>query len=332
MRADPLGASDVATRAPYWPPLSYPEWKDTCATLHMWTQMVGKTLLALAPPAPHWWHVTLRLSACGLTTPPMPVGRRSLEVEFDFVSHTLVMRTSAGEVRTLRLAPQTVADFYRAYMKQLHSLDIYPVIRPVPVEVVEAIPFPEDTTHASYDAAYAHRFWLILLQADRVLKQFQGRFLGKSSPVHFFWGSLDLAVSRFSGRPAPRHPGGFPNTPDSVMVEAYSHEVASAGFWPGNDAYPEPAFYAYAYPEPPGYADARIGPAAARYDPTMREFLLPYEAVRSAPSPDAAVLEFVQGAYETAADLAGWDRAAFERAAADDSSHDDYSHDDHPQP
>ncbi len=318
MRTDISSVSDAVTRVPSWPPLSYPEWKDTCATLHMWMQIVGKTLLALAPRAPHWWHVTLRLSARGLATPPMPVDQRYLEVEFDFVNHVLIMRTSDGEIRTLLLVPQSVADFYRDYLRVLHSLGIHPVIRPVPVEVVEAIPFLEDTKHASYDAKYAHRFWLILLQADRILKQFQGQFLGKSSPVHFFWGSLDLAVTRFSGRPAPRHPGGFPNTPDYVMVEAYSQEVASAGFWPGNDLYPEPAFYAYAYPEPSGYAEAHIGPPGTHYDPAMREFLLPYDTVRSAPSPDDAVLEFVQGAYETAANLAGWDRAAFERTPDDD--------------
>lgn len=309
------GRSDASTTGahePYWPQLSYPEWKDTCTTLHMWTQIVGKTRMALAARAPQWWHVTLHLSARGLTTLSMPVDGRYLEVEFDFVDHTLKMRTSDGAGRTLPLVQQSVADFYGNYLEALHSLAVHPAIHPVPVEVAEAVPFAEDTTHASYDAEQVHRFWLALAQADRVLKRFYGQFLGRSSPVHFFWGSFDLAVSRFSGRRAPRYAGTVPNTPDYVMVEAYSHELASAGFWPGNEAYPKAAFYAYAYPEPPGYAEARIGPTGAYYDSTMREFLLPYDALQSAASPDDAVLEFVQTAYEIAADLAHWDRAAFE--------------------
>jgi hypothetical protein len=279
----------------------------------MWTQIVGKTAVALAPMANHWWQVTLHLTPRGLATAPLPHGERLLGVELDFLDHRLDLRTSDGATRTIPFVPQSVADFYGAYVEALRSLGIALRIHARPVEVETAIPFAEDRTHASYDADAARRWWRILLQADRVLRRFGGRFQGKQSPVHFFWGSFDLAATRFSGRRAPRHPGGAPNCPDYVMVEAYSHECSSVGFWPGSGAVAEPAFYAYSYPEPAGYADAPVLPAEARYDAAMREFILPYEAVRSAAAPDSALLAFCQSTYAAAADHAEWDRAALDR-------------------
>lgn len=296
-----------------WPALPLASWQDTHTTLQMWTQIVGKTRLALAPAENHWWHVALYVTPRGLTTSAMPSGTRTVEIEFDFLDHTLVMRTNDGAVRTLPLVPQSVADFYATYLDTLRALDIEVDIVPVPVEVEVAIPFAEDREHASYDGGAVARWWQTMVQADRVLKRFRGRFLGKASPVHFFWGGFDLAATRFSGRPAPRHPGGIPNCPDYVMVEGYSHECASAGFWPGNAALTQPAFYAYAYPEPPGYRESRARPDGAYYSEALGEFILPYEVVRAAPSPDDAVLEFLQSTYEAAADLARWDRAALER-------------------
>ncbi len=304
-----------AATAPDWPALPLAEWRDTYATLHMWTQIVGKTRLALAPMENHWWQVALYLTARGLTTSPMPCGQRTVEVEFDFCGHALRLQASDGASHSFALAPRSVADFHARYIAALHSLGIEPVLMARPVEVETAIPFAQDHEHASYDADAAHRCWQILAQADRVLKRFRGRFTGKQSPVHFFWGSFDLALTRFSGRAAPRHPGGAPNCPDRVMVEAYSHECCSCGFWPGGGASAEPAFYAYAYPEPPGYATRPARPAAARYHPQAREFILPYEAVRSAADPDATLLEFLQTGYEAAADLGRWDRAALERGS-----------------
>ncbi len=311
------GAAPERSAAEAWPELRLDDWRETYATLHMWTQIVGKTRLALAPMENHWWQIALYVTPRGLTTSPMPHGTRTFSVTFDFVEHALLVQTSDGAAGGLALAPRSVADFYQEYMDTLRSLGLEVRIRPVPVEVITAVPFARDREHAAYDPDAARRCWRILVQADRVLKRFRGRFLGKASPVHFFWGSFDLAMTRFSGRVAPKHPGGAPNTPDYVMVEAYSHECASAGFWPGSDALPEPAFYAYAYPEPPGYAQARVRPEAAYYHPDIREYVLPYEAVRTAPSPDALLLEFLQSAYEQAADLGRWDRAALDRPPAE---------------
>jgi Family of unknown function (DUF5996) len=296
-----------------WPRLPLAEWRETYATLHMWTQIVGKTRLALAPMENHWWHVTLYVTPRGLTTGAMPYGAGAVEAEFDFSAHRLVIATSGGAARALSLAPQSVADFYRDYRAALAALGIECRIVPRPVELETSIPFAEDRRHRSYDADAVNRFWRILLQADRALKRFRGRFLGKASPVHFFWGSFDLATTRFSGRRAPRHPGGAPNTPDRVMLEAYSHECSSCGFWPGGGPIVEPAFYAYSYPEPPGYAARAVKPAAARYSADAREFILPYEAVRTSSAPEDDVLEFLQSTYEAGADLAKWDRAAFDR-------------------
>ena len=301
------------TAAATWPPLPLAEWQATRDTLHMWTQIVGKTRLALAPMENHWWQVPLYLTPRGLTTSPMPAGERVFDAEFDFMDHQLSLRTSDGAVRVLPLVQQSVADFYGTYLSALRELSVAVRIRPAPVEVETSIPFADDRVHASYDADAAHRCWRILVQADRVLRRFRGRFLGKQSPVHFFWGSFDLAVTRFSGRPAPLHPGGAPNTPDYVMTEAYSHECSSMGFWFGGGAVAEPAFYAYGYPEPPGYAEYPVRPAGARYEPAVREFVLPYESVRRAAAPDEALLEFAQSTYDAAAERGHWDRAALDR-------------------
>jgi hypothetical protein len=295
-----------------WPALRVDDWTATRETLHLWTQIVGKIRMAQAPMVNHWWHVPLYVSARGLTTSPMPYGTRAFEIEFDFCAHRLEVRTSDGMEASFALEPQTVADFYARTMAVLEELGIRVRISTMPVELPgEVIPFDQDTVHASYDADRAQLFWRQLVQADRVLSAFRSRFIGKASPVHVFWGGLDMAVTRFSGRLAPRHPGGFPNVGDWVMHEAYSHEVSSAGFWPG--AGEEGAFYSYAYPEPDGFAEAPVGPEGAAYNPDFGQFLLPYETVRTAPDPDAAALEFLQTTYEAAADLAGWDRAALER-------------------
>ena len=296
-----------------WPPLPLEGWRETFATLHLWTQMVGKTRLALSPMENHWWQVALYVTPRGLTTSPIPHGHRTFEVSFDFVDHLLAARASDGETRTLPLEARPVADFYRDYLALLQSLGIDVRIRPHPSEIDGAIPFPDDRVHAAYDPEAARRCWRVLVQADRVLKRFRGRFLGKSSPVHFWWGAFDIACTRFSGRPAPRHPGGVPNLPDYVAVEGYSHECISAGWWPGGGPLAEPAFYAYAYPEPPGCPEAEVRPAAAYYHPELHEWILPYDAVREAPDPDAALLDFLQSTYEAAANLGGWDRAALER-------------------
>lgn len=305
---EPAGLSQPDT----WPALPYAEWRDTLATLHMWTQVVGKIRMTLGPPVNHWWHVPLYLCARGLTTRAMPHGVRSFELEFDFIDHRLVVRTCEGEVRTLELRPRTVADFYGELMGVLDGLGLSVRINTLPQEVPDPIPFDGDTTHASYDPDAANRCWRALAQADRVLNEFRSRYLGKCSPVHFFWGSFDLALTRFSGRGAPEHPGA-PGLPDVVTREAYSHEVSSVGFWPGNDAFPQAAFYAYFYPEPAGYKAATVGPEGAYYATDLGEWLLPYDAVRTAANPDAALLEFLQTSYAAGADLAGWDRAALER-------------------
>ena len=283
----------------------------------MWTQIVGKTRLALAPMVNHWWQVPLYVSVRGLSTAAMPCGAGSFDVEFDFLQHELAIRTDGGVRRTLPLVARSVSDFYREYVALLESLGLRVRIRPVPVEVVQAIPFAEDREHASYNPDAAQRFFRALSQVDRLLKEFRGRFVGKCSPVHFFWGSFDLACTRFSGRRAPLHPGGSPNCPDYVMQEAYSHECISAGWWPGGGAVREPAFYAYAYPEPAGLKNAAVRPHEAYYHRDMGEFILPYDGVRGARDPDEMVLSFLQSTYEAAADLAGWDRAALERSKED---------------
>jgi hypothetical protein len=292
-----------------WPSLPLAEWQATHDTLHMWMQMVGKTRLVLAPSQNHWWHVPLYVSARGLTTTPIPYGSRGFEVEFDFIDHRLIVETSDGAVSSIPLESRTVADFYREYMALLAGLGIVVKLWPVPVEVEHPIPFLEDHVHASYDPAHAQRFFRTLWHADRIMKRFQGRFLGKSSPVHFFWGVLDLALTRFNGRRAPGHK----DTEWSVIREANSHEEISFGFWPGSGSVAEPAFYAYARPEPPDLAAATIRPAAASYNRELANFILPYEAVRSSSSPDDTVLDFYQSAYDAAADLGRWDRAALDR-------------------
>ena len=295
-----------------WPELPLNDWRATYATLHMWSQIVGKTRLALAPMENHWWQVALYVTDRGLTTSPMPCGDRSIEVQFDFVSHQLRIQTSDGAERLLPLESMTVADFFARYVNILRELKVDARIYPSPVEVLIATPFAQDRQHAIYHAEAARQCWLILLSTQRVMKQFRGRFTGKQSPVHFFWGSFDLASTRFSGRRAPRHPGGAPNCPDRVMVEAYSHECSSCGFWPG-DENTQPTFYAYAYPEPPGYSSHGVMPLAAHYDTTAHEFLLPYEALCAVPNPDETLLRFFQTTYEAAADLGRWDRAALDR-------------------
>ena len=311
---------DDAVTEEIWPSLPLAAWQDTYATFHMWAQIVGKTRLALSPMVNHWWNVTFYLTPRGLTTSAMPHGERTFSVDFDFVDHALVVRTSDGAVDGLPLVPQSVADFYQEYRTLLRGLGLEVRIWPHPVEVERAVPFTEDREHASYDPKYAHRFWRVLAQTDRVMQSFRGRFLGKCSPVHFFWGGCDLAVTRFSGRRAPKHPGGIPNVGDWVTQEAYSHEVSSCGFWAGGGPVAEPAFYAYAYPEPAGFAEAGVQPREAYYHQEMREFLLPYDAVRTAERPDEVLLSFLQSTYEAAADLGAWDRSALERTSADGSS------------
>jgi hypothetical protein len=301
-----------------WPRLPLAEWQDTYETLHRWLQIVGKTRLALAPARNHWWHASLYLTARGLTTSAMPHDGRLVDIELDFIDHVLVARTSEGATRTMPLRAMTVADFHRDYLALLGSLGVVPRIWPVPNELPDALPFPDDRIHRSYDPDAAHRCWRILAQSDRVLKRFQSDFVGKCSPSHFWWGAFDLACTRFSGRPGPRHPGGIPNLPDEVAHEAYSHECISAGWWPGSAAMgvAEPAYYAYIYPEPPGCPDAPVRPAAARWHAGLHEWILPYEAVRTASDPDAELMAFLQSSYEAAARLGGWDLAALAARAS----------------
>jgi hypothetical protein len=296
---------------PAWPNLTLSEWEDTRDTLHLWIQVVGKVRLSLEPMRNHWWQVALYVSARGLTTSLMPTDDgRGLEIEFDFVDHVLRFQATDGREQTLALEPRSVADFYRATMAALIELGIAVSVYPRPTEIVDAIPFPADEVHRSYDPDAAQRFWHALVQADRVMRVFRDRFLGKASPVHFFWGAPDLAETRFSGRTAPLHPGGVPNCPDRVQQLAYSHELHSVGFWPGGGG--EGSFYAYAYPQPDGFAEWPIRPEAAHYDTAAGEFILPYADVRAAADPDAMLLAFFQSSYEAAADLGGWDRAALE--------------------
>ncbi len=293
-----------------WPALPLAAWQETYATLHMWTQIVGKVRLALSPPINHWWAVALYVTPRGLTTSAIPYGARTFAVSFDFLDHTLWVRTSDGRNRAMALYPRAVADFYREFMALLHALGIAVAINTLPQEVTDPIPCDEDHQHASYDADAVTRWWRVLAQSDRVLQRFRAEFIGKCSPVHFFWGSFDLAVTRFSGRRAPARPGA-----DRMTREAYSHEVSSCGFWPGTPGGPvaEPAYYAYMVPAPPGFATAAVGPASALYSEALGEFILPYEAVRTAADPDAALLHFARSTYAAGAALAGWDRAALER-------------------
>ena len=306
--ADPT--SDTGSSS--WPALPFAAWKDSCATLHLWTQIVGKIRLAKTPWLNHSWHVTLYLWARGLTTGPIADGARTFQIDFDFIDHVLWLRTSDGHFRQLMLRAMPVAEFYADLMIALRELGINVTINKTPSEIADGIPFDRDTTHASYDAVYANRFWRVLLSADRVFAHFRTGFLGKVSPVHFFWGSNDLAVTRFSGRTAPSHPGGVPKLPDAVAREAYSHEVSSAGFWPGGGAIDFPAFYSYAYPAPDGFAAAKVKPGAAYFSKELGEFILPYDAVREVRESERALMEFLQSTYEAAANLAKWDRAALE--------------------
>jgi len=297
-----------------WPELPYAAWKDTCATLQLWTQIVGKVRVALMPWLNHSWHVTLRVTARGLATPLISTATQDFQIEFDFIDHTLWVRTADGHARQVMLRPASVAAFFADLMIALDELGISVRIDEMPNEIPDAMPFSQDRVHASYDPDYANRFWRVLLRAHDVFSRFRTAFLGKASPVHFFWGSFDLAVTRFSGRRAPPHPGGIPHLPDAVVREAYSHEVSSAGFWPGGGPIDHAAFYSYAYPAPEGFASGSVRPAQAFFSKDLGEFLLPYDAVRTAPDPDAALMDFLQSTYEAAANAAGWDRTSLECA------------------
>ena len=296
-----------------WPDLPLAAWSDTCDTLHRWMQIVGKIRLAQTPLVNHWWNVTLYVTARGLTTSPMPYGTRTFTIGFDFIDHALRIETSDGATESFALAPMPVCDFYHAVMERLHRLDIDVHIWTMPCEIATDVRFEDDRAHAQYDRVYVERFRRVLQQSDRILKAFRARFLGKVSPVHFFWGSFDLAVTRFSGRTAPPMERGAPNTAAWVMREAYSHEVSSCGFWPGNGGYGRAAFYSYAYPEPAGFKDVKLRTPGAFYDTGLSQFILPYDAVRTASDSDAMLLGFCQETYEAAADLSAWDRKALER-------------------
>jgi hypothetical protein len=295
----------------HWPELEYAEWRDTALTLQLWTQIVGKIRLSLTPWRNHGWHVPLYVTARGLGTSAIPAGPATFDIEFDFVTNRLIVRSSSGKAHEFALRPMTVAAFYSEVMTAMAAIDVQVRINVLPNEIPDPIAFDKDVVHASYDDAAARRFWQALVQVDRVFAKFQTGFLGKVSPVHFFWGSFDLAVTRFSGRVAPRHPGGVPGLPDRVTREAYSHEVSSAGFWPGSDAYPQAAFYSYAYPEPPGFRTSSV-PKEASFDEGLGEFVLPYAAVRQAADPDALLLDFLSATYVAAADRGNWDRTALE--------------------
>jgi hypothetical protein len=300
----------VDKRSGGWPRLRVADWSETHNTLHMWVQIIGKIRMAHAPMLKHWWQVTLYVSPRGLTTSAIPYRDGAFDIEFDFVEHLLHIRSSDGEQRTVAMESKSVAHFYAQVMGALDELGIEAPIHTRPNEVDPAIPFSDDHHNATYDPRAAHLFWRQLLQASRVLGEFRSHFVGKDSPVHFFWGAMDLAYTRFSGRPAPRHPGGIPNCPDWVMVEGYSAELCSAGFWPGGGD--EGAFYAYAYPEPPGFADDRVGPSGTFYSRELGEFLLPYEVAAAADEPDAILTDFLHSTYQAAALRAGWDRGALE--------------------
>jgi Family of unknown function (DUF5996) len=300
--------TSAANRPECWPALPLAAWKDTYATLHMWTQMVGKVRMKLTPLVNHWWNVPLYVTARGLSTSRIPYGEWAFELWFDFIRHELVLQTSTGETRSLPLAPRAVADFYQDFLAMLRSAGIDIHIWSMPVEVADPIPFERDRAHAAYDREPVERFWRILLSVDAVFHRFRSEFIGKSSPVHFFWGSFDLAVTRFSGRRAPERPGA-----DAVTREAYSHEVSSVGFWPGGGEVPGAAFYAYSAPEPAGFREARVSPRGAHYDAKLGEFLLMYDEVRTSPQPEAALFEFCRSTYEAGANLGHWDREALER-------------------
>jgi hypothetical protein len=285
-----------------WPSVPLKEWQPTRDTVHLWTQIVGKTRTALAPPLNHWWNSTLYVSARGLTTSLMPLPSGGAEIEFDFIRHELSISTTSGAVRRMALAPRSVADFYAEFRAHLDELGIDAPIAPMPNEIPDAIPFPDDDQHDAYDPDAMHRFWLSLVDAHRVMSRFRGEFRGKASPVHFFWGSFDLAVTRFSGRPAPRHPGGAPNCPDWVMAEAYSDEVSSCGYWPGGAA--EGIFYSYAYPAPDGYSSYPVDPGY--FDDQLGEFVLPYASVRNADDPDGYLLNFLNATFQATRTLAVW--------------------------
>ena len=306
-------ATKSSSSAEVWPSLPLEAWSGTCAALHLWMQIVGKVRLTQSPWVNHSWHTTLYVTARGLTTSPIPHGDRMFQIDFDFISHQLIVQTSDGSAGGFALAPQSVAAFYTRLMEELSRLGIPVKIHRKPNEMADPIPFDQDEAPRPYDAEYANRFWRVLVQADRVFKEFRARFTGKCSPVHFFWGAPDLAVTRFSGRPAPQHPGNVPNLPDWVAREAYSQEVSSCGFWTGGGPVPYPVFYSYAYPAPEGYARALVKPAEAFFSNDLQEFLLPYDAVRQAASPSETLLDFLQTTYEAAAQLAHWDRASLER-------------------
>ena len=296
-----------------WPSLPLEAWADTYATLQLWTQIVGKVRLAQSASINHSWHATLYVTARGLTTSPIPHGSRTFQIDLDFIAQQLIVQASDGGSGDFALAPMSVATFYARLMQELDRLGLHVDIYRKPNEVADPIRFDQDETHRSYDPEHAQRFWRILVQADRVFKEFRSRFLGKCSPVHFFWGAPDLAVTRFSGRRAPEHPGGIPNLPDRITREAYSHEVSSCGFWPGGGTIPYAAFYSYVYPAPEGFSAAPVKPEAAYFSSDFGEFILPYDAVRQSESPDNTLLEFLQSTYDAAANLAGWDRGALER-------------------
>jgi hypothetical protein len=296
-----------------WPDLPYADLQETCATLHLWSQVVGKVRLVCTPWMNHSWHVPLYVTTRGLTTSPIPYGGRSFEIDFDFLEHQLRIHTGDGTERRIPLAPQPVAEFFRQVMRALDELRLPVKLHTTPNEIADAVPFERDTRPRIYHRDYATRFWRALLQIDRVFKEFRSHFIGKCSPVHFFWGSFDLAVTRFSGRQAPPHPGGVPNFPDWVAREAYSHEVSSAGFWPGGGAIEYPAFYSYAYPAPAGFSEAQVRPAGAAWSKQLGEFVLAYDEVRNATSPDESLLAFLQSTYEAAATHAHWNRTALER-------------------
>jgi hypothetical protein len=302
-----------SSNAERWPELSYAAWKDTRDTLQLWTQVVGKIRLALTPWLNHSWHVVFYVTARGLTTSPIPYQGSEFQIDFDFIDHDLWVRTSKGDSRELKLTPMTVADFYKKVLAALAELGINVTIKTMPCEIPNCIPFEQDIMHRAYDSDYANRFWRVLLSTHEVMMEFRSAFLGKASPVHFFWGSFDLAVTRFSGRPAPRHPGGVPHLPNSVAQEAYSHEVSSAGFWPGGGGPIDyAAFYSYAYPMPEGFSSAHPKSEKAFFAEALGEFILPYDAVRTAANPERALMEFLQSTYEAAASLGKWDRGALE--------------------
>lgn len=303
-----------ASESERWPELPFQDWQDTRVTLHMWTQIVGKIRLALTPWVNHSWHTTLYVTMRGLTTSPIPYRNDSFQIDFDFVDHALLIQDGRGNLRSVELRPRSVADFHAAVMTALEELNIHVRIRKQPNELPDALPFDRDEVHCSYDADAVHRFWRILVLSNQVFSHFRTGFLGKVSPVHFFWGGFDLAVTRFSGRRAPLHPGGIPNLPNAVTQEAYSHEVSSAGFWPGDAGTPYPAYYSYAYPEPKGYRDTKLALTNATYNTALGEFILPYDAVRTAAIPPATLMTFLEATYRAAADAGNWDCAVLECA------------------